>query len=648
MFLDGKRIGRYYFQSLIEQGGMGDIYLAWDSRLHRRVAIKVMSTLISGEADTVTMNEAVNLFKREARAVTMLDHPYILSLYDYGEETFDGMLLTYIVMPYRPEGSLAGWISKRRKSGKPTLFEAAHFLRQAASALQYAHDHGIIHRDVKPSNFLIVSNKQHPGRPDVQLADFGVAKFMRAISTPTGIIRGTPLYMAPEFWKGVAVPASDQYALALMIYEIITGSFPFQGDTPEQLLYQHMYVEPPPPSMLDSSIPPAIDAVLMRALTKNPANRYGSMAAFAKAFHQALVQKSGSVPTPLEKTQEASTLMSSNVVERTQQVSNSQVLPPQTPRTNPPGHRKRNFFITALAILLILSGIGFIAFSGFQQINGTKQIVISTQSQFQSETAKGRNEASQTAFANDTNTARNATNTAFVATSTSNAAASATSISAKETAVSATSTAIVEATATAIALATTTAYNEIIMVGPMKLNNTMQSNNPIENWDIMDISTGAGCTFIKGSYHAGELKGGNFSACFEHGIDLADFSYQVDMTILKGDQGGIAFRANPDTGTFYYFYLDTHGNYALELVNSDTLGQPLAQGFSVAINKGFNVPNLIAVVAKGSSIQIYVNMQPVTGVTDSSVGHGNLGVVAQDLNTSTDVSFNNAQAWQCC
>jgi eukaryotic-like serine/threonine-protein kinase len=298
MFLTGKQIGRYYLKSLIEQGGMGDIYLAMDTHLHRPVAFKAMKTPINASTDTAAINEAVRLFKREAYAVTLLDHPHILPLYDFGEENIEGVLLTYFVMPYRQEGSLADWVSERNRSGKLTLYEAAHFLRQAASALQFAHDQGIIHRDVKPSNFLIVGYKQHPERPDVQLADFGVAKFMRAISTPTGIIRGTPLYMPPEFWRGAAVPASDQYALALMIYEMITGVFPFQGETPEQLFYQHMYVEPPPPSTLNPSISGEVDVVLMRALSKNPANRYGSVAAFAKAFRQALVQKSAIAPPP--------------------------------------------------------------------------------------------------------------------------------------------------------------------------------------------------------------------------------------------------------------------------------------------------------------------------------------------------------------
>jgi len=648
MFLAGKQIGRYYLQSLIEQGGMGDIYLAVDTHLHRPVALKVMKTPMNASMDTATINEAVRLFKREANAVTLLDHPHILPLYDFGEETGEGVILTYIVMPYRQEGSLADWVSKRNKSGNLTVYEAAHFLRQAASALQFAHDHGIIHRDVKPSNFLVVSNKQRPERPDVQLADFGVAKFIRAISTPTGVIRGTPLYMAPEFWKGAAVPASDQYALALIIYEMITGVLPFQGEAPEQLFYQHMYVEPPLPSTMNPSISEEIDAVLLRALAKNPANRYSSVAAFAKAFRQALVQK-GTLASPAidtGKTQGGVTLESSGVVERTRPARDLELLSPMPVRKKPPGRNKRNLAIMGLAMLLVLSGLGFVIFSAFHQVDGTKLEVISSQSQ--SETAIGQSHASQTALAGQntiaTRAASDATNTAVAATSTSNVAATATSVSATQTAVSATKTAVAGATATSAA-ATVTAYNNILKVGTNQQRDSLQSSNTGFNWDTVDISSGAGCTYLQGTYHAGDTRSGNFSACFEHQYVLTDFAYQVYMTILQGDIGGIAFRADPVSGTFYYFYIDIHGNYGLELVNSFTLGSPLTHGSNVAIHTGLNSTNQIAVVARGNSIQIYVNMQLVTQITDSAAGHGYVGVVAQDVNASTDVSFSNAQIW---
>ena len=639
MFLTGKQIGRYYLQSLIEQGGMGDIYLAIDTHLHRRVAFKVLNTAINAETDTVAINEAIHLFKREAEAVTQLDHPHILPLYDYGEETIEGILLTYIVMPYRSEGSLARWVSKRKRSGGLTLYEAGHFLRQAASALQYAHDHGIIHRDVKPSNFLIMSNKQRPGRPDVQLADFGVAKLMRAISTPTGVIRGTPLYMAPEFWSGSAVPASDQYALALMIYEMITGVFPFKGETPEQLFYQHMYVEPPPASALNKTISSEVNAVLMRALSKNPAHRYASVSAFARAFQQALVQKGAIASPPLDRTQEVVTLASSDVVERTAPVRELKPLPSIHERKKPPNRNKRNFSIIGTVMLLMLSGVGIVIFSTFHQVNGPKPVV--SASQLQSETADPRIHASQTAAANQnltaTSLANNATNTAVAA-----SAATATAISATQTAISSTKTAVAGATATS-ATATATAYGNFLRVGSNQQNDPLQSSNTGFDWDTVDISSGAGCAYMQGTYLAGDTLKGDFSACFEHQYGLGDFSCQVSMAILQGDRGGIAFRADPVHGTFYYFYIDTHGNYGLALVNYSLIGKLLAQGNNPAIRTGLNQINQIAVVAEGASITLFVNMQIVAQVTDSTNTSGNIGLVAQDVNNITHVSFSNAQ-----
>lgn len=637
MFLTGKRIGRYYLQSLIEQGGMGDIYLALDTHLQRRVAFKVIKTAPAAHANTVAINEAVDLFKREANAVTLLDHPHILPLYDYGEQTFEGMLLTYIVMPYRPEGTLADWISERSRSGPITVYEAAHFLRQAASALQFAHDHGIIHRDVKPSNFLIMSNKQRPDRPDVQLADFGVAKFMRAISTPTGIIRGTPLYMAPEFWRGATVPASDQYALALMIYEMITGSNPFQGDGPEQLFYQHMYVEPPPPSELNPAISVEIDAVLLRALSKNPAHRYDSVAAFAKAFRQALVQKNAVTPAPVNKTQKAVMLESADVIERTHPARPLKPLPPLGGKR--PDRNKRKFFIFALAILLVFSGVSIVVYSTLHQANGIKQVAYS--SPLQSETAIGRIHASQTAGANQnltaTSIAKNATATTV--------AAVATSVSATQTAVSNTKTAVAGATAIA-ATATAQAYNNFLKVGPNQQGDSLQSSNTGFNWDTINAPSGVSCAYSQGAYHAGDPKSNDFSVCFEHQYStLTDFACQVSMTIVKGDIGGVAFRADPVSGTYYYFYIDTKGNYGLALVNSFTQEPPLDQGFSSAIHTGLNQANLVAVVVKGNDIMVFVNMQLILHTTDSSNTVGNIGVVGQDVNNATDVSFSDMQIW---
>src|SRR5437764_1905071 len=207
--------GHYRLVRRIGSGGMGEVYLAEDTRSNRHVAIKVVRTETEPYPDPVAKQDAMRLFQREMRAITMLDHPHILPLFDFGEEKDENMVLTYMVMPYRQEGSLTDWLQKRGKSEKLTPNEVAHFIMQAADALQHAHDHHLIHQDVKPSNFL-VRNRSSNVLPDLLLMDFGIAKITTATATASQSIRGTPAYMAPEQWKGQPQPATDQYALAIM------------------------------------------------------------------------------------------------------------------------------------------------------------------------------------------------------------------------------------------------------------------------------------------------------------------------------------------------------------------------------------------------------------------------------------------------
>src|SRR5215472_11794466 len=154
MALEGLQLGHYRLVSLLGTGGMGEVYLAEDVRIGQRVAIKVSRTEGIAYPDNDAVKDAQRLFQREARAIAQLDHPRILPLYTYGEEQIRGMDLTYIVMPYRNEGSFGNWLQRRRTSGLGLLSteDIAYFIGQAASALQYAHDHHIIHQDVKPAN----------------------------------------------------------------------------------------------------------------------------------------------------------------------------------------------------------------------------------------------------------------------------------------------------------------------------------------------------------------------------------------------------------------------------------------------------------------------------------------------------------------
>ncbi len=296
MLQPGQRLDDYRIESLFASGGMGEIYLADEVSLNRQVAIKVIRPEAIRYPDSEDAQKVTKLFRREATAIARLNHPYVLPLYRFGEATLDGIPLMYMVMPYCQEKSLTDWMQTR---GKTILSpqEVDYILRQAAEALQYAHDQGVIHLDVKPSNFLVRYRADDASKLNLQLADFGVAK-LTATTGMSQTVRGSLEYMAPEQWEGSPVFATDQYALAAMIYKFLTGQAPFKGTRFEQLWHQHRYMQPQPPSTINPNIPPSIDNVLLRAMAKNPSERFPSVMAFAEAYHQAL-------QAPVPKTERA-------------------------------------------------------------------------------------------------------------------------------------------------------------------------------------------------------------------------------------------------------------------------------------------------------------------------------------------------------
>ncbi len=288
MSLEGKQLGRYRMLRLIGSGGMGEVYLAEDIQVHRQVAAKVIK-IETDQVGSEAVANALRLFVREATAIARLDHPNILPLYDHGEERIDTVHFAYLITPYRAEGSLVNWLRKRaevQKTQQLTLKQVAHIIQQAAAALQYAHDHQVIHQDVKPANFLIRGRSAADEYPDLLLADFGIAHLASGTSNASQSVRGTPIYMAPEQWANKAVFASDQYALAIMAYELLTGSPPFQG-TPMNMMYAHLQEPPRPPCTLNPLLPVAVNGVLLRALAKKPEERFPSVSAFAQAFQEA-------------------------------------------------------------------------------------------------------------------------------------------------------------------------------------------------------------------------------------------------------------------------------------------------------------------------------------------------------------------------
>ena len=366
MILEDRLIGHYRLVRRIGSGGMGEVYLAEDTRIDRQVAIKVVRTEIEPYPDPVTTQDTVRLFQREMRAVSMLDHPNILPLFDFGEEKEGNVILTYMVMPYCQDGSLTDWLGKRGDSKKLTPDEVAHFVMQVADALQHAHDHDLVHQDVKPSNFLV---RKRSGNvlPDLLLMDFGIAKITTATVATSQNIRGTPAFMAPEQWEGQPQPATDQYALAIMAYQLLTGRPPFSGRM-EQVMRQHFMVQPQPSGSLNQAVSPALDAVILRALEKEPDKRFPSILEFAQAFQQALHSSGtlGSIVVSQRGTRMRSlqTISSLSPTDTTEFVpvrhTSSTVAPASSGKSGYP----RSVIIISLIALLIIGGLLFALLKG--------------------------------------------------------------------------------------------------------------------------------------------------------------------------------------------------------------------------------------------------------------------------------------------
>jgi serine/threonine protein kinase len=301
MAIDELQNGRYHFVRSLGSGGMGEVYLMQDVRINRQVAIKIIRSEGASSPDSTAAKEAARLFQREAKAIAALEHPNILPLYDFGEEIRDGGTITYMVMPYCTEGSLASWLRQHNSLAPLSLQDAAHLVEEAADALQYSHDQNVMHLDVKASNFLLRSNKKNPNRPTLLLADFGIARSSVTVASSSRTIRGTPSSMAPEQWGSNPVPATDQYALAVMTYEMMVGRAPYVGSM-EQVMYQHFSTQPLPPSTYNPQLPPAVDSVILRALAKQPEDRYPSIADFATAFEQAIQSSPNLLLLGLEET----------------------------------------------------------------------------------------------------------------------------------------------------------------------------------------------------------------------------------------------------------------------------------------------------------------------------------------------------------
>jgi len=279
--LIGTVLGTCTLQRLIGQGGMGAVFLAQQSRPRRQVAVKVLLPMAS-----LTPNQLaafLERFRRETDAAASLEHPNIMPVHEYGESE----KLAYLVMPYISGGTLRD--EMEREYPMP-LAKVVNYLDQLAAALDFAHARGVIHRDIKPANILMTPE----GR--LLLTDFGLVKVItggqttQARLTGEGAPVGTPDYMSPEQVIGEDVDGrSDLYSLGIILYQMITGTTPFQGETPMQIASQHLHIPPPSPQLLRPDLPARAEQVILRALAKRPSERYPNVQALAHAFRNALI-----------------------------------------------------------------------------------------------------------------------------------------------------------------------------------------------------------------------------------------------------------------------------------------------------------------------------------------------------------------------
>lgn len=347
---DKQIIGQYELRDLLGQGGMGSVYRAFQANLKREVAVKVLP------AHLAVSPGYIERFTREAETAASLEHAHIVPVYDYGATKE----VTYIVMRLLTGGTLSERAQQHRLAGHETisLSEVADILKQIASALDYAHSRGVIHRDIKPGNIMF------DNQGSAYLTDFGIARLMESSTNLTGIgaTLGTPLYMSPEQWRGeVIAPASDQYAVAVMIYQLITGHTPFEADTPYALMNKHIHEPPTPPQAYRSDLPESVTIVLNRALSKNPLERFPTVTLFAQTFSAAVASR-----------QEESTQFLLFKVSHAQTNAPLPVKTPVISATPPPPPPRKPFYRSPLVwaaalVILLVAGMAALLISQEQR-----------------------------------------------------------------------------------------------------------------------------------------------------------------------------------------------------------------------------------------------------------------------------------------
>ncbi len=602
----GQQLGNYRLVCLLGRGGFAEVYLGEHIFLGTQAAIKVLQMQVAG-SDT-------EHFLAEARTIAHLKQPHIVSVLEFGME----QETPYLVMEYVPCGSL------RQHYPKGTVLPLAMIVPYVESSRICA---AICARSkTDPSGY---QTGKYVARLDdqVKLSDFpGIAPIAQSTRYQTQEVIGTVAYMAPEQLQGKPRPASDQYSLGIVVYEWLSGTPPFRGSFTE-IASQHVLVPPPPLHEKVPGISPAVEQAVMVALAKDPQQRFASVRAFAHALEQAWrfkLQTAAVIPSPppsgeitiaatppsgvqmqAEKSQEAVQASTSTTppstrppIEPTAPVSLTPSSSHATPRLaetltqGPHKPRPATWVLSGVLAALVIGASILIYYT---------TVVVPDQLHAQA-------------------------------------------MAVAQTATSLTVTAQAQASATAsspqgiYALATS---------GTPALDDSLSSQGGSQ-WDEKPPINGWGCQFSGGAYHAIVPQQNSFEPCYAQASSFGDFAFQVQMTIIKGDGGGLVFRAvNTASCQVYALFVNQDGSYNFSVYTGCSSGQSLYHNsiFS-SFNVGLNQSNLITVIARQDTFYFYANRQYIFNYADSTYTSGKIGVIAHDATHPTEVVYTNAEVWQ--
>ncbi|WP_163512715.1 Stk1 family PASTA domain-containing Ser/Thr kinase [Fodinicola acaciae] len=352
--------GRYQLGEILGYGGMAEVHRGTDLRLGRDVAVKVL------RADLARDQGFQTRFRREAQNAAALNHPAIVAVYDTGEETnADGVALPYIVMEYVEGRTLKEVLADE---GRLQPERAMEITADVCSALDFSHRNGIVHRDIKPANVMLTTTGS------VKVMDFGIARAVAggtSTMTQTSAVIGTAQYLSPEQARGETVDArSDVYSTGCLLYELLIGHPPFTGDSPVAVAYQHVRENPIPPSQLNPDVTPDVDAIVLKAMAKNPANRYQSGAEMRSDLLRAAAGRPVSA-TPVMSDDERTQLINTPPL---QQQHHRRVEPEEEDR------RRRGLIITGVVIAIIVV-FAIAAFATTFLLNNSKSTTPNVQNQ---------------------------------------------------------------------------------------------------------------------------------------------------------------------------------------------------------------------------------------------------------------------------